>query len=291
MVRSAFLVGLDASLPLFPPLPLSPPPLLPLVGRAQRCSPKPANRRMLRSFMMRMLLYALSQETTVIVSMVFSRSKVLEKEVFLFQRLDAERRGQMLHLKVTHAPPLAAVSGRAYAPFRRLSSSFARRGRMWRCWPRSYVILCLGSITSSSRLPSPPISSFIHPPQRDWHAWKISSHSSCPYHPFHSSHPYHHSVRATNTHALEAQGTHSRPPHQHPSGLTPGARRTYSPTTRSAHWRRRTSLSWSNRFTSITGTFMRSHRQRLLSPSRPTPRLRPPWRTGRGTGSLRCCWR
>jgi hypothetical protein len=42
----------------------------------------------------------LSQETTVIVSMVFSRSKVLEKEVFLFQRLDAERRGQMLHLKV-----------------------------------------------------------------------------------------------------------------------------------------------------------------------------------------------
>jgi hypothetical protein len=40
------------------------------------------------------------QETTVIVSMVFSRSKVLEKEVFLFQRLDAERRGQMLHLKV-----------------------------------------------------------------------------------------------------------------------------------------------------------------------------------------------
>mmetsp|Transcript_5335 Transcript_5335/g.13525 ORF Transcript_5335/g.13525 Transcript_5335/m.13525 type:complete len:607 (+) Transcript_5335:274-2094(+) len=41
----------------------------------------------------------LDKETTVIVSMVFSRSKVLEKEVFLFQRLDAERRGQMLHLK------------------------------------------------------------------------------------------------------------------------------------------------------------------------------------------------
>ncbi len=43
------------------------------------------------------------QETTLIVSMVFSRSKVLEKEVFLFQRLDAEKRGQMLHLKVSTA--------------------------------------------------------------------------------------------------------------------------------------------------------------------------------------------
>jgi vacuolar protein sorting-associated protein 45 len=41
----------------------------------------------------------LDKETTAMVSMVYSRSKVLEKEVFLFQRLDAERRGEMLHLK------------------------------------------------------------------------------------------------------------------------------------------------------------------------------------------------
>ena len=33
------------------------------------------------------------------VSMVISRSQVLEKEVFLFQRIDAQGRGQMLHLK------------------------------------------------------------------------------------------------------------------------------------------------------------------------------------------------
>mmetsp|Transcript_1481 Transcript_1481/g.3326 ORF Transcript_1481/g.3326 Transcript_1481/m.3326 type:complete len:594 (-) Transcript_1481:583-2364(-) len=41
----------------------------------------------------------LDKETTVMVSMVCSRSQVLEKEVFLFQRLDAQRRGQMLHMK------------------------------------------------------------------------------------------------------------------------------------------------------------------------------------------------
>ena len=41
----------------------------------------------------------LDKETTAMVSMVYSRSKVLEKEVFLFQRLDAEKRGEMLHLK------------------------------------------------------------------------------------------------------------------------------------------------------------------------------------------------
>jgi len=33
------------------------------------------------------------------VSMVISLSQVLEKEVFLFQRIDAQGRGQMLHLK------------------------------------------------------------------------------------------------------------------------------------------------------------------------------------------------
>ena len=41
----------------------------------------------------------LDKETTAMVSMVISRSQVLEKEVFLFQRLDAQGRGQMLHLK------------------------------------------------------------------------------------------------------------------------------------------------------------------------------------------------
>ncbi|EKX54512.1 vacuolar protein sorting 45B [Guillardia theta CCMP2712] len=41
----------------------------------------------------------LDKETTAIVSMVISRSQVLEKEVFLFQRLDAGGRGRMLHLK------------------------------------------------------------------------------------------------------------------------------------------------------------------------------------------------
>ena len=38
-------------------------------------------------------------QTTAIVSMVISRSQVLEKEVFLFQRIDAQGRGEMLHLK------------------------------------------------------------------------------------------------------------------------------------------------------------------------------------------------
>ena len=38
----------------------------------------------------------LDKETTGVVSMVCSRSQVLEKEVFLFQRLDAQRRGQVL---------------------------------------------------------------------------------------------------------------------------------------------------------------------------------------------------
>jgi len=38
-------------------------------------------------------------QTTAMVSMVISRSQVLEKEVFLFQRIDAQGRGQMLHLK------------------------------------------------------------------------------------------------------------------------------------------------------------------------------------------------
>ena len=41
----------------------------------------------------------LDRETTAMVSMVISRSQVLEKEVFLFQRIDAQGRGQMLHLK------------------------------------------------------------------------------------------------------------------------------------------------------------------------------------------------
>lgn len=40
----------------------------------------------------------LDKETTGVVSMVCSRSQVLEKEVFLFQRLDAQRRGQVFSL-------------------------------------------------------------------------------------------------------------------------------------------------------------------------------------------------
>ena len=38
----------------------------------------------------------LDKETTSVVSMVCSRSQVLEMEVFLFQRLDAQRRGQVM---------------------------------------------------------------------------------------------------------------------------------------------------------------------------------------------------
>jgi hypothetical protein len=38
-------------------------------------------------------------QTTAMVSMVISLSQVLEKEVFLFQRIDAQGRCQMLHLK------------------------------------------------------------------------------------------------------------------------------------------------------------------------------------------------
>ena len=49
--------------------------------------------------LMRSLLTWFELQTTAMVSMVISRSQVLEKEVFLFQRLDAQGRGQMLHLK------------------------------------------------------------------------------------------------------------------------------------------------------------------------------------------------
>ena len=49
----------------------------------------------------------LDKETTGVVSMVCSRSQVLEKEVFLFQRLDAQRRGQVLSRRRVCRPQAA----------------------------------------------------------------------------------------------------------------------------------------------------------------------------------------
>lgn len=55
--------------------------------------------RMLRDVRgMKVLL--LDAETTKIVSAVYSQSEILEHEVYLVQRLDAEVSEQLLHMKV-----------------------------------------------------------------------------------------------------------------------------------------------------------------------------------------------
>lgn len=63
---------------------------------------------LLRSYMERMLREAgpgmkallLDAETTRVVSTVFSQSELLEQEVFLVERLEADRGDQLFHLKV-----------------------------------------------------------------------------------------------------------------------------------------------------------------------------------------------
>ena len=64
----------------------------------------------LRSYIERMLrevggmkVLLLDAETTAIVSTVYSQSEILEKEVFLVQRLDIDRGEQLFHLKVGRA--------------------------------------------------------------------------------------------------------------------------------------------------------------------------------------------
>lgn len=44
-------------------------------------------------------LHGLMQLQTGVISMVFSQSQLLQKEVYLFERIDAEGREQMPHLK------------------------------------------------------------------------------------------------------------------------------------------------------------------------------------------------
>ena len=60
----------------------------------------------LRSYIERMLrevggmkVLLLDAETTAIVSTVYSQSEILEREVFLVQRLDIDRGEQLFHLK------------------------------------------------------------------------------------------------------------------------------------------------------------------------------------------------
>ena len=48
-----------------------------------------------------MKVLLLDAETTKIVSTVYSQSEILEQEVYLVERLDVERKEQLLHLKVT----------------------------------------------------------------------------------------------------------------------------------------------------------------------------------------------
>lgn len=47
-----------------------------------------------------MKVLLLDADTTRIVSTVYSQSEILEQEVYLVERLDADRRDQLLHLKV-----------------------------------------------------------------------------------------------------------------------------------------------------------------------------------------------
>lgn len=44
----------------------------------------------------------LDKETAGIVSMVYSQSQIIQKEVCLFERIDAPNREAMLHLKALH---------------------------------------------------------------------------------------------------------------------------------------------------------------------------------------------
>ena len=48
----------------------------------------------------------LDAETTQIVSTVYSQSEILEQEVYLVERLDAESNDQLLHLKVSEPKAL-----------------------------------------------------------------------------------------------------------------------------------------------------------------------------------------
>ncbi len=48
-----------------------------------------------------MKVLLLDADTTRIVSTVYSQSEILEQEVYLVERLDADRRDHLFHLKVT----------------------------------------------------------------------------------------------------------------------------------------------------------------------------------------------
>ena len=50
-----------------------------------------------------MKVLLLDAETTRFVSTVYSQSEILEQEVYLVERLDVERKEQLLHLKVQHS--------------------------------------------------------------------------------------------------------------------------------------------------------------------------------------------
>ena len=55
-----------------------------------------------------MKVLLLDADTTRIVSTVYSQSEILEQEVYLVERLDADRRDQLFHLKVSFALPCYA---------------------------------------------------------------------------------------------------------------------------------------------------------------------------------------
>ena len=48
-----------------------------------------------------MKVLLLDADTTKIVSTVYSQSEILEQEVYLVERLDADRRDQLFHLKAS----------------------------------------------------------------------------------------------------------------------------------------------------------------------------------------------
>lgn len=55
-----------------------------------------------------MKVLLLDAETTRVVSTVFSQSEILEQEVYLVERLDADKADQLFHLKASRRRPTSA---------------------------------------------------------------------------------------------------------------------------------------------------------------------------------------
>lgn len=74
-----------------------------------------------------MKVLLLDAETTRVLSTVFSQSEILEQEVYLVERLDADKGDQLLHLKVMQVGVLCSPSRRLPPP---LTTEFAMACRL-----------------------------------------------------------------------------------------------------------------------------------------------------------------